>query len=55
MARKKERGNGDGDVWPRRIKEGRIIGYRASYWVDTASGPKRRYVSGRTRARRARP
>jgi hypothetical protein len=49
MARKKERGNGDGDVWPRRNKEGKIIGYRASYWVETASGPKRRYVSHRSR------
>jgi hypothetical protein len=34
MARKKERGNGDGDVWPRR-KEGKIIGHRTSYWVGT--------------------
>ncbi len=31
MARKKERGNGDGDVWPRRNKAGKVIGYRASY------------------------
>jgi hypothetical protein len=31
MARKKERGNDDGDVWPRKNKEGKIIGYRASY------------------------
>jgi integrase len=50
MARKRERGNGDGDVWPRRNKEGKIIGYRASYWVDTASGPKRRYVSGKNKS-----
>jgi len=50
MARKKERGNGDGDVWPRKNKEGKIIGYRASYWVETANGPKRRYVSGKNKS-----
>ena len=46
MARKKERGNGDGDVWPRKNKEGKIIGYRGAYF-----GPdgKRRYVSGKTK------
>ncbi len=54
MARKRERGNGDGDVWPRRNKEGKIIGYRASYWVDAASGLKRRYVSGKNKSRDAR-
>src|SRR3712207_7102490 len=25
------------------------IGYRRAYWVHTAEGPKRRYVSGKTR------
>lgn len=49
MAKKKERGNGDGDVWPRKNKEGKIIGYRASYWVETPQGPKRRYVSGKNK------
>ena len=49
MARKRERGNGDGDVWPQKNKQGKIIGYRASYWVDTPSGPKRRYVSGKNK------
>jgi len=49
MARKRERGNGDGDVWPLKNKQGKIIGYRASYWVDTPSGPKRRYVSGKNK------
>ena len=46
MAKKKQRGNGDGDVWPRRNKEGKITGYRGSYF-----GPhgKRRYVSGKTK------
>lgn len=49
MAKKKERGNGDGDVWPRKNREGKIIGYRASYWVETAKGPRRRYVSGKNK------
>src|SRR5215211_1326906 len=46
MPKKKERGNGDGDVWPRKNKEGKIIGYRGAYF-----GPdgKRRYVSGKTK------
>jgi integrase len=44
MARKKAKGNGTGTVYPRRNKEGKIIGYRAAYY-----GPdgKRRYVSGK--------
>jgi len=25
------------------------VGYRGSYWVDTAEGPKRRYITGETR------
>jgi integrase len=46
VAKKRSRGNGDGDVWPRRNKEGRIISYRGAYF-----GPdgKRRYVSGQTK------
>jgi integrase len=39
MAKKKDRGNGDGDVYPRKNKDGKIIGYRGSYWVQTAEGP----------------
>jgi integrase len=50
MAKKKSRGNGDGDVFPRKNKQGKIIGYRGTYWVQTAGGPKRRYVSGKTKA-----
>jgi integrase len=46
MARKKGRGNGDGDVWPRKNKEGKVIGYRASYF---GLDGKRRYVSGKTK------
>ena len=52
MPKKKERGNGDGDVWPRKNREGKVIGYRASYWVETARGPRRRYVSGKAKAGR---
>ncbi len=46
MAKTRSRGNGDGDVWPRKNKEGRITGYRGAYF-----GPdgKRRYVSGKTK------
>jgi integrase len=44
MGKKKERGNGSGTVYPRRNKQGKIIGYRGSYF-----GPdgKRRYVSAK--------
>ncbi len=39
MAKKKDRANDDGDVWPRKNKEGNVIGYHTSYWVETAEGP----------------
>jgi integrase len=44
MAKKKERGNGTGTVYPRRNKQGKIIGYLGAY-----HGPdgKRRYVSAK--------
>src|SRR5215212_618597 len=46
MARVKGRANGDGDVFPRKNKEGKITSYRGAYF-----GPdrKRRYVSGKTK------
>jgi integrase len=46
MARKKQKGNGAGTVYPRKNKDGKIIGYRGSYF-----GPdgKRRYVSAKTK------
>ncbi len=46
MGKHKARANGDGDVFPRRNKEGKITSYRGAY-----VGPdgKRRYVSGRTK------
>ena len=49
MGKKKERGNGEGDVYPRKNAEGKVIGYRGAYWVRTAEGPKRRYVSGKNK------
>src|SRR4029450_932354 len=46
MARVKSRANGDGDVFPRKNKAGKITSFRRAY-----VGPdgKRRYVSGRTK------
>ena len=46
MGKPKQSGNGTGTVYPRRNKEGKITGYRGSYF--TADG-RRRYVSGRTK------
>ena len=44
MAKKKQKGNGTGTVYPRKNKDGKVIGYRGSYF--TADG-KRRYVSAK--------
>jgi integrase len=44
-----KRGNGEGSIYPYKNKAGKVIGYRGSYWVYTAEGPKRRYVSAKTR------
>jgi integrase len=44
-----KRGNGEGSIYPVKDKRGRVIGYRGSYWVHTAAGPKRRYLSGKER------
>jgi integrase len=46
MGKTKSRANGDGDVFPRKNKEGKITSYRGAYF-----GPdgKRRYISGRTK------
>jgi integrase len=43
------RANGDADVYPRKNKEGKVVGYRASFWIETSEGRKRRYVSGKTK------
>jgi integrase len=44
-----KRGNGEGSIYPVKDKNGRVKGYRGSYWVHTAEGPKRRYISGKKR------
>jgi integrase len=41
-------GNGEGSIYQHK-KNGKKVGYRGAYWVHTAEGPKRRYVSGKTR------
>ena len=43
-----KKGNGEGSIYPHK-KNGKKVGYRGAYWVHTAEGPKRRYVSGKTR------
>jgi integrase len=52
VARKKERGNGSGTVYPRKNKAGKVTGYRGSYFTPDG---KRRYVSAgtKTEAQRA--
>lgn len=45
----RKRGNGEGSIYPVKDKNGRVKGYRGSYWVHTADGPKRRYISGKRR------
>jgi hypothetical protein len=49
MARKRQRANGEGTVYPRKNKEGKITSYLGSYWAQTANGPKRKYVSAPTK------
>jgi integrase len=44
-----KRGNGEGSIYPYKNKVGKVIGYRGSYWIHTAEGPKRRYISGKKR------
>lgn len=45
-----KRGNSEGSIYPVRDKDGKVKGYRGAYTVHTASGVKRRYLSGRTRS-----
>ena len=45
MAKKKQRGNGAGTVYPRKNKDGKVTGYRGSYVVNG----KRFYVSAKTK------
>jgi integrase len=44
MAKKRQRGNGTGTVYPRKNNDGKIIGYRGSYFAPDG---KRRYVSAK--------
>ncbi len=44
MARKKQQGNGSGTTYARKNKDGKIISYRSSYYVNG----KRHYVSAVT-------
>ncbi len=41
-------GNGEGSIYGHK-RNGKKIGYRGAYTVYTSEGPKRRYVSGKTR------
>ena len=43
-----KKGNGEGSIYPHK-KNGKKVGYRGAYCVHTAEGPRRRYVSGKTR------
>jgi hypothetical protein len=43
-----KRGNGEGSIYEHK-KNGKKIGYRGSYTIYTITGPKRRYISGKTR------
>jgi integrase len=42
------RGNGEGSIYEHK-RNGKKVGYRGSYTVYAVAGPKRRYVSGKTR------
>src|ERR687890_410206 len=44
----KRRGNGEGTIYPHKMN-GSKVGERGAYTVHTASGSKRRYVSGKDR------
>jgi integrase len=44
VGRKKQKGNGTGTVYPRKNKDGKVIGYRGSYFAPDG---KRRYVSAK--------
>lgn len=52
MARKKARGNGGGTVYPRKNRQGKVIGYQGAYWVTTPDGERARrylYVPGKNK------
>ncbi len=43
-----KRGNGEGSTYEH-VRNGKKVGYRGAYTVYTYEGPKRRYVTGKTR------
>ena len=43
-----KRGNGEGSIYEHK-RHGKKVGYRGSYTIYTLTGPKRRYISGKTR------
>jgi integrase len=50
VARKRQRSNGEGSVFERKDKDGRVIGYRGAYFAHTPDGIRKRvYVSGKTK------
>jgi integrase len=50
MTSKRQRGNGEGSVYERKDKDGRVIGYRGAYFARTMNGIRKRfYVSGKTK------
>ena len=55
MGKKKARGNAEGDVYPRKDKDGKVVGYRGAYWVHTAEGPSAASSRARPRPRHGRP
>jgi len=40
--------NGEGSIYPHK-RNGKKVGYRGAYVVHTVEGPRRRYVTGKTR------
>ena len=43
-----KKANGEGSIYEHK-KYGKKVGYRGAYTVHTAEGPKRRYITGKTR------
>src|SRR5215204_7503712 len=43
-----KKGNGEGSIYEHK-RNGKKVGYRGAYTVHTVEGPKRRYVTGKTR------
>jgi integrase len=46
MTRKRQRGNGEGTVYPRKNRDGKVTSYLGSYFAPDG---KRRYVSAKTK------